>query len=184
VQPLDKLLGAISELARTSGRATSSGPAFDVAFPPLRIEAFDEEERRLGFRLPLLLKRLYTEVGNGGFGPGHGLISMLPQTEFDRPISFYYSRLCGRAGRSNNEWPKCVVPFCQWGDFVLSCLDARCQQPDPPVLRFEPNMSREDTLEVLNGKPFLCTGLIPESEKLSEWLGDWVAGREMFVRPY
>src|SRR5690242_3913384 len=34
------------------------------------------DERRLGFTLPALLKRLYAEIGNGGFGPGYGLIGL------------------------------------------------------------------------------------------------------------
>jgi hypothetical protein len=29
-------------------------------------------ESRLSFPLPPLLKRLYVEIGNGGFGPGYG----------------------------------------------------------------------------------------------------------------
>jgi len=44
--------------------------------PPLRPaspEAVDEAEEAFGFPLPGLLRRLYAEVGNGGFGPGYGI---------------------------------------------------------------------------------------------------------------
>src|SRR5438552_9489750 len=34
------------------------------------------DETRLGFALPSLMKRVYTEIGNGGFGPGYGLIGL------------------------------------------------------------------------------------------------------------
>src|SRR4028119_998412 len=48
--------------------------------PPLYPVATEAEiadaERRLGFPLPLLLRRIYEEVGNGGFGPGGGLIGI------------------------------------------------------------------------------------------------------------
>jgi hypothetical protein len=41
--------------------------------PPLLLEA---TEARLGFRLPPLLRELYTEVANGGFGPGYGIFGL------------------------------------------------------------------------------------------------------------
>src|SRR5581483_11276116 len=36
-------------------------------------EALDRTERSLGVRFPPLFRRIYTEVGDGGFGPYHGL---------------------------------------------------------------------------------------------------------------
>jgi hypothetical protein len=36
-------------------------------------EMIEEAEAVTGFRLPPLLRRLYLEVGNGGFGPGTGI---------------------------------------------------------------------------------------------------------------
>src|SRR6516165_6348366 len=71
-------------------RATTSEPPFDVPFAPVSNAEFEREEEHLGVRLPLLLKRLYTEVGNGGFGPGHGLLTMVPLSNVDRPIPLYY----------------------------------------------------------------------------------------------
>jgi hypothetical protein len=37
----------------------------------------DESERILGFEVPLLLKLLCLQIGNGGFGPGYGLLDLL-----------------------------------------------------------------------------------------------------------
>lgn len=37
-------------------------------FPPAKAAEVDEAERRLGYALPPLLRRLYTEVADGGFG--------------------------------------------------------------------------------------------------------------------
>lgn len=45
-------------------------------FPPVTDVAVDEAERRIGYRLPALLRRVYTEVGDGGFGPDGGLASL------------------------------------------------------------------------------------------------------------
>jgi hypothetical protein len=37
---------------------------------PTSVAAIEMAERHLGYPLPRLLRRLYLEVGNGGFGPG------------------------------------------------------------------------------------------------------------------
>ena len=44
--------------------------------PPVTPSGLDDAERRLGFRLPKLLGRLYLQVGNGGFGPDYGLLAL------------------------------------------------------------------------------------------------------------
>ncbi|MFE5676340.1 hypothetical protein ACFQ7B_06365 [Streptomyces erythrochromogenes] len=43
---------------------------------PLSRADVDEAERRIGRRLPRLLRRVYTEVADGGFGPDGGLASL------------------------------------------------------------------------------------------------------------
>ena len=52
----------------------------DAAVSPLPAAADEaqlaEAERRLGFALPPLLRRLYAEVANGGFGPGTGILGI------------------------------------------------------------------------------------------------------------
>ncbi|MFF5014946.1 SMI1/KNR4 family protein [Streptomyces sp. NPDC001165] len=45
-------------------------------FPPISLSEVEKAERRIGRRLPELLRRVYTEVGNGGFGPDSGLASL------------------------------------------------------------------------------------------------------------
>jgi hypothetical protein len=177
----DGLVPVIITMARTAGRATTSGPPSEVAFDPIPIKAFEEAEHQLGFRLPPLLKRLYTEVGNGGFGPGYGLLSIVPISSVDRPIPVYYSKL---RSRRNAGWPAGVVPFNDWGCLIVSCLDLTNHNDDPPVLRFEPNMSHAHTIPFWKTKPVPATGLIPENDKLSSWIQDWIKGVEMFERPY
>ncbi|HEX2475181.1 MAG TPA: hypothetical protein VHK01_10560, partial [Lacipirellulaceae bacterium] len=43
-------------------------------FPPASTESVQLAESKLGFSLPSFLKDVYTQVGNGGFGPGYGII--------------------------------------------------------------------------------------------------------------
>jgi hypothetical protein len=182
---MDALVSSIAKLASTPGRATTSGPTFDIPSATTPLAVFEQQERRLGFRLPLLLRRLYTEVGNGGFGPGHGLLSILALSPVDRDIPTYYSSLRESCARRQSEWPAGVVPFNDWGDLIVSCVDLSDEtSTDPPVLRFEPNMSPTATVAFLHGLPFRGAGVIPESDKLSTWFQDWVADREMFNRPY
>jgi hypothetical protein len=44
----------------------------ELPFPPATADDIAQAERQLGFLLPNILKSVYQEVGNGGFGPGEG----------------------------------------------------------------------------------------------------------------
>lgn len=46
---------------------------------PVKVEDTAQAEVQLGFELPSFLRRLYLEVGNGGFGPGYGLFPLNDQ---------------------------------------------------------------------------------------------------------
>ncbi|MGR6998816.1 hypothetical protein ACU686_12920 [Yinghuangia aomiensis] len=45
-------------------------------FPPASAADAEAAEHRIGHALPELLRRVYTEVGDGGFGPDSGLVSL------------------------------------------------------------------------------------------------------------
>lgn len=49
----------------------------NFAYPSASEEQLQETESVLGFRLPSLLRMLYAEVANGGFGPGAGISGAL-----------------------------------------------------------------------------------------------------------
>lgn len=51
----------------------------DQPFPRLTMVEVEHAERKLGHRLPHLLRRIYTEIGDGGFGPDGGLASLVPR---------------------------------------------------------------------------------------------------------
>jgi hypothetical protein len=89
--------------------------------------------------LPGLLVRIYTEVADGGFGPGS-----------DVPIPYYTAaRLypvqdLERVCRDNREvipdapwspWPDGVVPMLYWGCFAEAAID--CLDDQTPVLLYE-----------------------------------------------
>jgi hypothetical protein len=98
--------------------------------PPLYPVATEAEiadaERRLGFSLPLFLRRIYAEVGNGGFGPGGGLIGIdsgYPDSEGRRlPEKYDFLRAQG--------WPEKLLPLWDWGCGSWSCVDAATPEGD------------------------------------------------------
>lgn len=47
------------------------------AFPPATEQQIKETELLLGFPLPPLLRQLYTQIANGGFGPGYGIVGVM-----------------------------------------------------------------------------------------------------------
>jgi hypothetical protein len=59
-------------LARHRVLAAIAEPTGFVADPvePIDVSELKLAEAKLGFPLPPLLKRLYADIGNGGFGPG------------------------------------------------------------------------------------------------------------------
>lgn len=46
----------------------------DFRYPPATEKQLAETERLLGFALPDVLRALYAEVANGGFGPAYGIV--------------------------------------------------------------------------------------------------------------
>jgi len=175
------------KLAEAPGRPSQSGPPQAALYAPLSSQELVLEESRLGFVLPPLLRLLYTQIGNGGFGPGAGLLSLKQMSErIDQTVATLYHQLRASRAKRGAKWQEGIVPFAQWGDFVFSCLDLSDadRNNDPPIVRFEPNMPETTTYTYLRGDSFRGAGLIPERNRLSTWFEDWISNREMFRRPY
>jgi hypothetical protein len=45
-------------------------------YPPVKMAVVEAAETKMGFRLPPLLRELFTQVANGGFGPGYGIFGL------------------------------------------------------------------------------------------------------------
>jgi hypothetical protein len=81
-------------------------------YPPATLDVLREAEHKMGFPLPQLLGRLYTEVGNGGYGPGWGLYGI---------TGGYPGELVGVAlhdlylvDADQHNWPRKLVRICDW----------------------------------------------------------------------
>lgn len=119
----------------------------------------EDTERVLGFSLHDLHKRVLVEVGNGGFGPGDGIIG----------IAGGVPDACGRhlLALRDQIWldadtplPRPVVPVCDWGDGIWSCLDSAAGQ----VLTLDE------------------AGLKYTGQSLDEWLWAWSEGESLWDR--
>lgn len=142
--------------------------------PPVTSQEFKLAEQALGFELPQLLKEIYLKVGNGGFGPGYGLMKLNITTEEKESIVSSY--LTHRSVE-NSEWPEQLILICNWGCAIYSCLD--CSKPDAPVIRYDPPLGglEEDLLEQgIEFKPEDLLVLQPENLSFQEWLEMWLDG--------
>lgn len=136
-----------------------------LRYPCVDEDAIAEAERELGFRLPRLLRAIYLQVANGGFGPGFGLIGLEGGATEDHDLSLveaYQQRETSPFDRdlpAELTWPDRVLPICSHGCAVYSCVD--CNRRSGRVLTFNPAEWPE--------KPFRL-----QSPSLAEWLEEWL----------
>ena len=105
----------------------------EIPFPPASIEAVEEAERALGFRIPELLKSLYLLLGNGGYGPGRLAKIVGVQGGFAASagtLAAVYDDLRRGAKYLGMEWRSCMLPFCDWGCAMFSCVDCNDAQSE------------------------------------------------------
>lgn len=102
---------------------------------PASPDAVAEAEEAIGYRLPHLLRRLYLEVANGGFGP-RGDVRGVP----GRPTSGEWADIVDvhRAFNSGPEpnAPAWLVRLLDWGCAIWSLVD--CRDPAGPDVGLGP----------------------------------------------
>jgi hypothetical protein len=108
----------------------------EIASPVSETEICAAEEA-LGFRLPPLLRQLYLEIGNGGFGPGYGLIGVpSPATAATRQHFIEnFQRNSQRPRDDPNWWPAELVPVYDF-DIVETYGAFVAEKPDDPAWRW------------------------------------------------
>jgi hypothetical protein len=134
------------------------------------------DERQLGFALPPLLKRIYTEIGNGGFGPGYGLTGLtngVPDDTGKTAPVLYQQFSEDNAGEPTWRWPKKLLPICHWGCAILSCVD--CAAPSFPMRIFDPNMHEADDW---------ADAFFDEADSFDAWIKAWADGADLWQRMY
>lgn len=127
---IESLVSRIKEHATSLPRS--------LAFPPASESDIEEAESRLGFSIPPLLKLVYRQVGNGGFGPGRGgsIIGVKGgyASDFGTLVETY-EQLRGDYTLEGKHWRAGVLPFCEWGCNIFSCVN--CKAAPGPIYLFE-----------------------------------------------
>lgn len=104
-------------------------------YSPVSPEVIAATEADLRFPLPPLLVQCYTEIGNGGFGPGHGLIGLESEDGdafrhdlTDACLAELYTAY--REEDLRRPWPKGLLPLFLKGCGAMDCIQAT----KPPYL--------------------------------------------------
>jgi hypothetical protein len=152
-----------------------SGPTVDMMVstpirprPPVTEERLAEAEARIGFSLPPLVRAMYTQVADGGYGPGYGVIQLA-----GHPYTVVESRL--RMSEENVPmwvWPERFVEFVNWGCHYFSGID--CSDPSCPVFFYDHDRAVGDAT--------LADCLSIESDSVVEWLSAWLNGENLWQR--
>jgi hypothetical protein len=131
--------------------------------PPATPDAIQSAEDLLGFRFPPLLGRLWTEVANGGFGPGYGLYGLKggfgDQFQGLTIVDNYLERfdeVCW-IDIAGEPWPAKLVEICEWGCNHESAVD--CSTPEGEIV------------DLLEGIERRRTGMT-----FAQWIEGWVKG--------
>lgn len=130
--------------------------------PPATVPAVQRAEALLGAALPDLLKRLYLEVSNGGFGPAYGILGV--DNGFRDDMKCTAVDILTR----RDEWPGMpagLLPVCHWGCAIYSFVHC----PSGRMFGWDPNpvSAGEDV-------PFF-----EQEYTFTTWLGAWLDGSLM-----
>ncbi|WP_329380827.1 SMI1/KNR4 family protein [Streptomyces sp. NBC_01351] len=146
----EQLLEQVADHVRNSARGQGRPlPA------PLGAGETTRAEGILGFVLPPLLAELYTRIGDGGFGPEQGFLSLR------QAVTTY-----GAQRVSGWRWPEAVLPIADFGCAMYACVD--CRSETAQVLLFDPN----------TGEPDLAWSI--DGPSLADWLRGWLDGTAWF----
>ncbi|MGW2831624.1 hypothetical protein [Streptomyces sp. NPDC001286] len=139
--------------------------------PPAPAEAVAELEAIIGWPMPNLLRRLYLEVANGGFGPSGRVLSLTDTGQWysDEESLLQLARAFGPAEPEPPHPPRQTVPLLTLGCAVWRFVDF--STPEGRMWGWEPNARCEQH----------C--LFPERFTLAQWMTDWLDGNRSFPEP-
>ena len=126
------------------------------AIEPLDEKAVAKVEKSLGCKLPLQLRQLYLEIGDGGYGPFSGL----------RRLSNWakdYSKLRAETPKERGrDWPEGLLPIVYMNGKRI-CVDAASGEV---ILWTKPPKK-------VSEKKWLAS-FVPQSESVEAWLELWI----------
>jgi len=131
--------------------------------PAVSVSDLTQAEESLGFRLHPLLRRLYAEVADGGFGPVGYTVHPLA-TAVRRTPAMASQAAVDLGDGEQLYWPFEAVVIMDWGCAMDAVVD--CRSAQGAVLLVDPNPGLPDRAE----EWFL------DSESLAGWLESWLDG--------
>jgi len=153
---------------------TGLGAPPDVA-PRASADLCDAAEASLGFSLPPALRSLYLRVGNGGFGPGYGIVGLAGghlSSHGESLVELYQVMRADDAG--GTQWPARMLLLCDWGCAIWSCVD--CAHAEFPVVVSDcADLSRPSERAQ---HPSACHG------SLASWLRAWARGVDLWAEMF
>ena len=133
---------------------------------PAKLSDIDDVEKELRFLLPDTLKELYLEVGNGGFGPGYGVMGIpggFTDDQGNDILSLYNSYRESDPEDPSWLWPEGLVPICHWGCVIYSCV--HCLEENMPVYNADIGViGNDDPVESI---------LKLDKPSFDEWVMSW-----------
>jgi hypothetical protein len=143
--------------------AAMSTPVAATLPSPADPAAVVKAEAELGFALPPVLRRVYLEVADGGFGPGGGLMSLAGATAA-------YARLgIGDELPRGRAWPQRLIPIREV-DPGFDCVDA--SSPAGRIVAWDPEDLRE-----FSGEKAWKASFSEIAPSVEAWLEEWVGGK-------
>ncbi|MBY0531309.1 MAG: hypothetical protein K2P86_04995 [Xanthobacteraceae bacterium] len=126
-----------------------------------------EAEVIIGFKLPPLLRDIYQSIGNGGFGPGNGLLGLRGGHADDQKPDVVSHYLHDSKRFCLGGWKPQHLRLCHWGCAIYSLLNCT----DGSVLAYDPN---------LGGKGPYGGDLVLHARSLDEFFLRWVDGEDLW----
>jgi hypothetical protein len=133
------------------------------------VDAVQAVEEATGCPLPPLLRRVFLEVANGGFGPRTGDILGAPgyqgltyHGDWDDLLDVHRAFGSGPTTRA----PRHMLWLYDWGCAIWSLVD--CSRPDGLMWVWDPNGAEQPS----SSNSLFCQGIF-----LAEWLDAWLQGR-------
>jgi hypothetical protein len=148
----------------------------DVYLPEIGKRLAENEvgaiEHELGLAIPETLRRLYTEIGDGGFGPGYGFLKMKKamSPRDDTVVGLYQAFRDTDPSDPTWKWPEGLLLISDWGCAIRTGVMCATNR----IVVFDPNLHDSDWAATFLDQR--CT--------LDVWLEKWCDGVDLWEEIY
>jgi hypothetical protein len=157
-------------------RATDGHIHLAKPAPPAATKGLKLAEHALGFQMPDLLRAIYLEVGNGGFGPAYGIVGTKGGFKLDECwLESCYKRMVALEKENSVwRWPKRLLPLANYGCGMWSCVD--CEYKKLPMILWDPN-NLDSEFDGADARLNWGNAFWDQGRTLRFWLERWLAGK-------